>query len=256
MNTKLKELYSAINHQIHGFYACAVLSVYALGWIAYNYNNPLLLFLLFLAVEIAGIHISIFVHRAWTHKAWKPTRILNLYGLFMYTIFFVASSLCFAAIHRKHHRYADTPQDPHSPYFMSFYQVVIKPMYKLDLSYIPDLLKDKDQLFFHKYYWQVNILVWTILCLLGPSYVAFWFAFLGAVNFKLRLINYTAHQHPSKKGASNSLPWAFFFLEGEAWHANHHESPSSWNFSRAWWQFDPGAWTIKLLVALRLGKLK
>lgn len=253
---KHTQLRSRVDHYVFGYYACIVLSLYALGWIALNYNNLAQLLLLFVAVQLAGIHISIFGHRAWTHKAWVPNKWLNLYGLFAWTILFIASSICFVAVHRKHHRHSDTPNDPHSPYYMSFFEVVIRPLYKVDFSYIPDLVRNKEQMFFHNYYWHFNIALWALLFLVDPSYLAFWFAFLGATHFKLHLINYTAHQDKSKKSATNSLLWAFFYLEGEAWHLNHHTAPSSWNFSRAWWQFDPGAWAIKLLVFLKLGKLK
>ena len=34
---------------------------------------------------------------------------------------------------------------------------------------------------------------------------------------------------------------------GEGWHKNHHEDSRNWRIGKTLWQWDPGAWFIKII---------
>jgi stearoyl-CoA desaturase (delta-9 desaturase) len=34
---------------------------------------------------------------------------------------------------------------------------------------------------------------------------------------------------------------------GEGWHKNHHDKPQAWNLGWKWYEWDPGAWFIRLI---------
>jgi len=57
------------------------------------------------------------------------------------------------------------------------------------------------------------------------------------------VINWFAHKYGRiifklKNTSRNLLPFDIFLL-GEAYHNNHHKSPSSANFGKRWYEFDP-----------------
>lgn len=229
--------------------------LYACYWCATHFNVESLL-LLFIAQTLGGLHISLFVHRAWSHRSWRPTvRWLNLYGLFVHTIGFTGSSLAWVAVHRKHHRLEDTPEDPHSPYYISRWRIVFWPTFKTDYSYIGDLLKDPDHKFFAEYYWHITAAWWTLLFIISPALLSFWIAYIGAYSFKMRLINSIGHADPANKSTNNRPVFAYLYLDGEPWHDNHSKNPRDWEFGKAWYQVDFGKYCIRVFEKLGFARI-
>lgn len=174
------------------------------------------------------------------------------------------SSIGYAAVHREHHRFSDTNKDPHSPYFKSRFRVqFLSYLTEIKFKYVVDLLKDKDHLFFAKYYWYINLSFWVVLLTIEPLAVVWWFTVLGIIMLKHNAINSLGHNTPwifmpdtKDFGSSNSLVLGYLFLSGEPYHRNHHEDPSNYNFSKKWYQLDTGALAINLATKLKLGSFK
>lgn len=241
---------------INLFLGCIVFPLYSLYWCATHFSvEPLLL--LYVSIVLGGLHISLFVHRAWSHRSWSPTkRWLNLYGLFIHTIGFTGSSLFWVSVHRKHHRLEDTPNDPHSPYYMSRWKIVLWPKFGVDLSYISDLLKDPDHKFFAQYYWHINVAWWILLASINPAFLSFWIAYIGAYGFKTRLINNIGHADPVNKSSTNRPIFAYLYLDGEPWHRNHSTDPSNWRIGRKWYEVDFGNYCIWTFEKLGWGNIR
>lgn len=75
------------------------------------------IFVVFFVLEVLGIGIAL--HRYFTHRAFQTGRVLR-------TILAVLGSSAlqgpidrWVADHRRHHRFADQPLDPHSPHWMN-----------------------------------------------------------------------------------------------------------------------------------------
>lgn len=231
-------------------------------WIFLNLNLESIL-TLYLTSWFTAIHVTLFAHRAWTHKAWIPNLVVKIYGLFMFTVLLVGNSIGWVSVHREHHRHTDTDKDPHSPYFKSRLQIHFLSYFnEIKIQYITDLMRDKHQLFFAKHYWTINLILFLVLLLIDPNLLFFWIAVLGVNVIKMHTINSLGHNTPgfllpinNTAGSSNSLILALININnGEAWHKNHHEDPKNWNFSKRWYEIDPPAWIIRLLVFTRLAK--
>lgn len=241
-------------HYIH-FLSYVTLPLFSMYWCATHFDFEHL-FVLYIVVIIAGINISLFVHRCWSHRSWRPTkRWLQILGLLTYTIQFNGGHITWAATHRKHHRLEDTPEDPHSPYYMPRWKVVLCPKIEPDITYVKDLLQDPVHLFFFRKYWHINIAWWILLLIVNPAYLAFWFAFIGIGGLKMRLINSIGHADPANQSTNNRPIWAYIYLDGEPWHDNHSKDPREWTFSKHWWQIDLTANIIKTFERLGWAKI-
>jgi stearoyl-CoA desaturase (delta-9 desaturase) len=233
--------------------SCILLPIWTVLWISQHLNLQDI-FIFFVVNLFLGLHVTTFMHRAWTHMSWRPKRLLNLWGLLIYTLGFSATTIGWAAIHREHHRYSDSDRDPHSPYYISRWKILFGPYSNVNLSYAQDLLRDRDHLWFHKYYWHLQLVWFATLYLVTPELLWGWMAVLGFHGFKMRLINVIGHNR--NQTHSNSPVFALLYLHGEPWHANHHEDPKNWRFGRHWYQIDLGAVLIRIFVALRIAKAR
>jgi stearoyl-CoA desaturase (delta-9 desaturase) len=232
--------------------AAITLPVYSLFWIYNNFSVANVL-VLYVAALFIGSPISIFMHRSWCHRSWQAKPLFNRFGILICTLLLSGNTLGWIAIHREHHRFSDTERDPHSPFYKSFWRVqFLTYLCDVKLKYVVDLARDSDHVFFAKYYWYVNLTYWILLYLINPAWLAFWFAMLGIINFCQHLVNSILH-NKHKPGAKNSSILAALLLSGEPLHANHHDDPYNYNFSKHWYQFDTGAWLIWVALKLKLG---
>jgi len=224
---------------------CILFPAWTLYWCATNFNWQSILSV-YIMMILGGLHISVFVHRCWSHKAWKPVRLLNLYGLFIHTIGMFTTSIMWAGTHRKHHHLEDTDRDPHSPYYMPRWKIILYPRISAatEIQYTKDLFNDKDHAFFHRYYYHINITLWILLYAISPATLGFWFACVGAWGIKQRLINTIGHNDPVNKSTCNRPIWAYIYLDGEPWHDNHSKDPGNWRIGHHWWQVDLGQYCI------------
>jgi fatty-acid desaturase len=125
------------------------------------------------------------------------------------------------------------------------------PYSKVNIKYAVDHLKDPIHVWFSTYYWYINILWVTTLYFINPALVGFWVAVIGITTVKMNLVNNAGHSTTAV-----NVPWlAYIFLDGEFWHANHHDDPQNWNYSKEWYQFDFGAVVISTLCALGLATI-
>ena len=213
------------------------------------------LFIIWLFIILASTQLSIFAHRSWTHRSWRPNRVLNIIGLFTHVICLEGVPLAWCGIHRKHHRFSDQPEDPHSPHYKSKLRMVFGPYDAAEPSYHSDLLNNPDLCWFSKYYWNI-VVAWCILLLvISPGLLFFWLAMVGAHRLDIYTFQIYNHRANRFKGPRNTISMAFISLSGENWHANHHDDQRNWNFGRRWWQIDLGAQFIKFFVWAKLGKI-
>lgn len=188
------------------------------------------------------------------------------------------SPKAYGIMHRLHHAYADTENDPHSPSYSdnlfdmmwktkSIYNDILHNRANIDPKFLKNVpnwdfvekLGDNWMgrvawgtaytLFYIKFVpagmWYLYLLL-PIHYLMGPVHGAVinWFAHkFGYVNFK---VNDTA---------KNLLPFDFLMF-GEGYHNNHHKLGGRANFGVKWHEFDPAYPIILILNALHIIKLK
>ena len=186
------------------------------------------------------------------------------------------SAYGYGVMHRMHHAFADTENDPHSP---KYDESLFKMMWKTKTIYsdIANKRADIDPRFtkdvpqwdaFDKF-----ARSWVSRIMWGSLYVAFYYQFatewwlwlLLPVQFLLSpvhgaIINWFAHKYGYtnfKVGdtSKNFLPVDFLMM-GESYHNNHHKHGGRANFGGfRWHEIDPTYMVIKVLDKMKIIKI-
>lgn len=226
-----------------------------------NFSYPLL-FLCILSTYIRLFGITAGFHRYFSHKTFKTNRffqfILGLLGTFSAQ----QGPLWWAAHHRHHHKYSDTPNDTHSPYPNGFFHAHLGWLFKayndpIKKEYVTDLLKYKELYLLDKYYYLIVIGYAVFIFYLGyilniffPSWgitgfsSLVWGFFISTIllyhiTFSINSIMHLfgSRAFNTKDSSKNNFLLSIFTL-GEAWHNNHHRYPTSQRQGFIWWQID------------------
>ena len=202
-------------------------------------------------------------HRYFAHRSYKTSRVVQFCLAWLGCSALQKGPLWWASHHREHHRYSDTPDDPHSPHVTSFWWAhlgwilsedhVDTPWESIkDWSRYPELrLLDR----FHI----VPGLVLAGLCYLvaGWAGVAWGFVVSTVLCYHATFsINSLSHLIGSRRYATgdesrNNLFLALITL-GEGWHNNHHHYQSSANQGFYWWEVDVSYYIIRSLAFVGL----
>ena len=197
--------------------------------------------------------MSMTYHRGLSHRSWNMPKTFEYFGVFCATIGMTGSAFSWVAIHRKHHRFTDTKQDPHSPSHKGFIFCQWLSMFiPVEMRYIPDLLKRPFYKFQHKYYFVITFVYGLILYFIDPFLVVTaWLApaaiLWNAGSFIVTLAHLWGAKASKQMDQSKNNWLLALFIWGEGWHDNHHYNPESPRFSKYWWQWDPGYYIIYLL---------
>jgi fatty-acid desaturase len=207
------------------------------------------LFIYLILVTLGG---TVGYHRLLSHRSFKCNKFLEYFLTFLGTLGGNGSSITWVAIHREHHKYTDTKQDPHT-IEKGFFKVQFLSMLATpDLKFSIDLLRSKFHLFLHKNYWLVNFLYVFILFLIEPIAVIYayfvptvlvWHAgsSINTINHLWGYRNYNTSDNSVNNIVSGLL------VSGEGWHNNHHKNPSNPKFGKKWWEVDLGYYIIKVI---------
>lgn len=204
-------------------------------------------------------------HRYFSHKAFKATRgtqfVLGLLG----TLTGQKGVLWWAAHHRFHHRYSDTPRDVHSPVTRSFLYshsgwFLDKNNRDTDYTLVTDLVKFPELVWLNKRnvvivaayaigifaFFGWSGLVWGFFI----STVLLWHAVHGIGSFGHRFGGYRRFATPDN---SRNKWFLALVMLGEGWHNNHHYFPASARQGMVWWEIDVAYYILRLLH--RLGRV-
>jgi fatty-acid desaturase len=194
-----------------------------------------------------GLH-RLLSHRSFSTSKWKEN-VVSVIGV----LTTVGSPLAWVAIHRQHHRSAETVKDPHSPYQIGNFRAWfgLWNRVRIDLKLVRDMRKDKFQKFLHKNYLAIISVYCLILFLIDPWLVIFAYAIPACLCLhSTSAIIVIAHRHgyrpyPDVKDQSRNSWIANLITLGEGWHNTHHAKPWLWNNKEKWWEFDLPAFFIK-----------
>lgn len=192
-------------------------------------------------------------HRLLAHKSWKAPLWFRYFGLFCATIGLTGSAISWVAIHRKHHRHTDTPEDPHSPTYKGFWFCHFFSMFaKVELKYVRDLLASKTYRLQHRFYFYFSAFYASLLFFIDPLAIVYaWLApacILWNAGSSIISISHMGGKNPHHLESKAGNNWLLGLLVwGEGWHNNHHFRPTSPQFSSSPWQVDIGGFFIKLI---------
>ncbi len=198
-------------------------------------------------------------HRYFSHRAYRLNRGAQLVVAVGGVTAAQKGPLWWAAHHRRHHRYADTSRDVHSPrdgwWWSHAGWVLSRRSKQADLDLVPDLARypelravDRLQAVGPWALATVCFLVagWAGLVAFAISTVALWHATFT--------VNSVAHRmgrrrYDTPDDSRNCWPVALLTL-GEGWHNNHHHYPRSVRQGFVWWEVDLTYYGLRGLAAL------
>jgi stearoyl-CoA desaturase (delta-9 desaturase) len=202
-------------------------------------------------------------HRYFSHRSFRTSRL----GQFVLAVMAQTSAqrgvVWWAAKHRAHHKYSDTPQDPHSPKHRGFFfahvgWIFAPKTFVADYSKVPDLTQWPELMWLdrHKYVppTVLGVLVWLVAG--WPGLFVGFFASTVLLWHGSFAINSLAHVHGSQRYVtgddSRNNWWLAVITMGEGWHNNHHHFQSSTRQGFYWWEVDITYYVLKLLALPRL----
>ena len=213
----------------------AILSLFLFNWTA-----PTIAISLFVYISIM-LGITMGYHRYYSHRAFKMPKWIEYYLLFFAHIMMVGPAITWVANHREHHKYVDTPKDPHSPHYRGWLMAYAgQVLIDIDFKLARDLLKDKLHRMQVKYYWQV-IIVWAgLLYAIDP--MALLYAWLIPAGFA-KLIGSLVFTFSHRGKQAHSDTWVGIITLGEGFHDKHHVNART----ALWHPLDLGGQLIRMI---------
>ena len=191
-------------------------------------------------------------HRLLSHRSFKCNRYIEYFFTILGTIGGNGSSITWVAIHREHHKFSDTTQDPHSA-SNGFFKIQFLSMFAVpSFRYVPDLLRSKFHLFLHKNYWLINLIYVIAISLVDVHAVIYAYLVPTLIVWHMgSFVNTINHKYGYRniKTSDNSVNNIIlgYLSSGEGWHNNHHATPSNPKFGKKWWEFDLGYYIIRAI---------
>jgi sn-2 palmitoyl-lipid 9-desaturase len=219
-----------------------VLLTFVLGWIS------------------GGLGVCVGYHRLLTHLSFETYRPLRRMFAWLGTMAGQGPPITWVAVHRKHHRYSDQEDDPHSPRHGAWWSHVLwlfprmgdPKLRETMLRYAPDLLKDRFLRMLERTFLVWHVAVGAVLMAVGWAgwdfYTGLSFVVYGMfvrmvyVLHVTWLVNSASHIWGYRNYATNddsrNLWWVALLSYGEGWHNNHHAFQRSARHGHRWWELD------------------
>lgn len=215
--------------------------------------------------------ITAFYHRYFSHRTFRTSRGMQFAFAALGNTSVQRGALWWAAVHRHHHKHADTEHDVHSPGLTGFWWSHIGWMtssknFPTNYDAVRDLAKFPELVFLNRFDLVVPALFGAVLFGAGEVLRAavpglgtsggqlfVWGFFVSTVVLlhATLFINSLAHAMGNRRFATdddsrNSLLLALITL-GEGWHNNHHRFMGSTRQGFYWWEFDATYYLLKAL---------
>ncbi|MGN2638092.1 acyl-CoA desaturase [Nocardia takedensis] len=257
-----------------------VLAAIVLLWNKYVGVSDLIALAIMYSIAILGISAG--YHRLLTHRAFATSRPIKIFLAVAGTIAGQGPALIWCAHHRRHHRVADKPGDPHSPYLdhepgirgalQGLWHSHLGWLFDKDLTsdpirYCPDLARDRDIRFVSLHFVEIVIAGIVLPGLIGFAIAQTWQSFLTGMlwgglvriflaNHVTYAVNSIGHYYGRRRfdtpDESRNVAWLSIPSFGEAWHNNHHAFPKAAFHGFRWWEVDLTAIFIRSLEVTRL----
>jgi stearoyl-CoA desaturase (delta-9 desaturase) len=186
------------------------------------------------------------------------------------------SPYAYGAMHRMHHAYADTENDPHSPEFdPDFFTMMLRTrkvyngIFDKDLPIEEHFMKNLPNWRSFDLFASFNgtRLAWIVAyTLFYVAFAPYWWLYLLIPVHALMgpvhgvIINWFAHKYGYRNfkiqdTSANLWPWDLLMM-GEGLHNNHHKYGNRPNFGVRKWEFDPTYPVIRFLDWVNVIQLK
>lgn len=210
-------------------------------------------------------------HRYFSHRTFQTSRFFQFILAFFAQTSMQKGALWWAANHRVHHKFSDTPDDPHSANIYGFWYAhigwIVGPDYKeTKYELIKDFSKFKELVFLNKYHllppFILLIATYFIGNMVNGTGITDWGAglstavtgfcfstvilFHGTFTINSLMHLFGGRRYNTTDKSRNNFLFAVITM-GEGWHNNHHYFQSSTRQGFYWWEFDPTYYILKML---------
>ena len=226
----------------------------------------------FILVQITMMSVTLYLHRDQAHRAIDLHPALRHF--FRFWIWSTSGMLTreWVAVHRKHHAFCETEDDPHSPQIYGLKKVLLEgaELYKAE-AVVPDTLEKfgrgtPDDWLERNVYLRfpnagiILTLLMNLLLFGVPGIIIFAVQMASMPVFAAGVINGLGHHSGYRNfecddAATNVVPWGIL-IGGEELHNNHHAFPTSAKFSVRRWEFDIGWMYIRVLAFFGLASVR
>ena len=226
----------------------AVVALFFFTWPAF-----ILCICLLIGVSTLGINLT--YHRLLTHRGFKVPMFVEYILATIGALSGQGPMMIWVAEHRLHHRYSDTPKDPHSPHSPTesffhghmghlFYHKEFEDDKNQWFKYVPDLAGHKYYVWLNRFfviplaisagllYWWggMPFLMWGMFVRITLMWHMTW-----SVNSAAHTWGYRNYETSDQ---STNCWWVGVLASGEGWHNNHHAQPSCARHGHKWWELD------------------
>ena len=196
-------------------------------------------------------------HRYFSHRTYRTSRAFQFTLGLLGTMAMQNGPLWWASSHRRHHRFADTERDPHSPRLTGFWHAHMGWFLwgvPEDFSNVADLVRYPELRFLERHRW-LPLVAYAVGCYALAGWGGVVWGFVVSTVLVLHatlLINSLAHvwgerRYETPDDSRNNALLALITL-GEGWHNNHHHCMTSARQGFRWWELDPTYYVILLLA--------
>jgi stearoyl-CoA desaturase (delta-9 desaturase) len=222
-------------------------------------------------LQITMMAVTLYLHRDQAHRALDLHPVLRHF--FRFWIWCTSGMLTreWVAVHRKHHAFCETKDDPHSPQIYGLKKVLLEgaELYRTEKNN-PETVEKfglgapndwlEKNVYLRVPFGGILLMVVADLLLFGvPGIIIIAIQMSSMPLFAAGIINGLGHHSGYRNfecddASTNLVPWAFL-IGGEELHNNHHAFPTSAKFSVRRWEFDIGWMYITIFRGLGLAKV-
>lgn len=241
------------------------------SWLTSTWWGPVLTVLF--CGHMTILCMSLYMHRSMAHQGVEFHPVIAWAMRWWLWLFTGMSTREWVAVHRKHHAFTETEEDPHSPLIHGWHKILFLGVFYYKKAYqdpttmekytkgCPNDVIERKLFMPHKYAGIIAVgiidllvfgpLVGALVWLGQVLWTPFWAA--GVVNGLGHVIGYRNYK---VRDESRNLVPVGILLIGEELHNNHHKFPASSKFSQRWFEFDIGWMYINMMKLVGLAKIK
>jgi stearoyl-CoA desaturase (delta-9 desaturase) len=212
------------------------------------------------AIRVFGITGG--YHRYFAHKSFKTGRVFQFVLAWLACSATQKGPLWWAGTHRRHHRYADAPGDPHSPregfYYAHQGWVFDNRWEGTPVEAMREFTSFPELVWLNKYHF-VPPLVLAVACYLIGGFAGLVWGFvvsttlLWHATYSVNSVSHVFGRRRYETEDTSRNNWLIALLTfGEGWHNNHHHCPGAARQGERWWEIDFTWYGLRALAALGL----
>ena len=198
-------------------------------------------------------------HRYFSHRTYRTSRAFQFVLAVLAQSSIQKGALWWAAHHRDHHKYSDTPKDPHSYRDYGFWYshvgwILSSETEETDYSRVSDLARYPELRWLNKWHVVPSVVLAVALFFIGGWHALLWGFFVSTTllwhgTFTINSLSHIwGKRRYSTTDDSKNNPVLAIVTMGEGWHNNHHYYPRSVRQGFHWWQIDMTYYVLRALA--------